>query len=721
MLRLLPNLRSLHIKHYQRNLDTGKTQTLSRMPVDGLRGVGPKVMERLAKVGVTSVQDLLFHLPLRYQDRTRLVPIADLRPGAEVLVAGEIRDVGIAYGRRRFLKVWLMDASGPAGILLRFFHFSRNQATALKPGGRLRCFGEVRRGPQSLEMVHPEYQHCDHDSPPPPLENTLTPIYPTTEGLQQSSWCLLTDQALALLDQDGAMPDEWLPREVLERFRFPTLAAALRLLHQPPASTPVADLRARRHPALRRLAFEELVAHQLGLRRFRYHQKRIRAPILSGDRGLRARLLAGLPFELTAAQRRATEEISEDLERAHPMLRLLQGDVGSGKTVVAALASLQAVESGRQVAIMAPTELLSEQHLRNLRGWLHPLGLEPLWLTGRHKGRERAKLVARIAGDEAPVTVGTHALFQDDVRFRDLGLVIVDEQHRFGVHQRMKLKEKGARQAQVPHQLIMTATPIPRSLAMTLYADLDLSVIDELPPGRTPVTTVAVPDSRREEVIDRVWDACAQGRQAYWVCTLIDESEVLQCRATEDTAKILAASLPELRVGLVHGRLKATEREPVMADFAAGKLDLLVATTVIEVGVDVPNASLMIIENSERLGLAQLHQLRGRVGRGAVRSHCVMLYHAPLSRPARARLAILRESTDGFEIARKDLKMRGLGEVLGTRQTGDIQFRIADPDGDEALLPAAQQTADVILGRHPEHVRPLIERWFGGRVEYGRV
>jgi len=691
------------------------------MPVDGLRGVGPKVMERLAKVGVTSVQDLLFHLPLRYQDRTRLVPIADLRPGAEVLVAGEIRDVGIAYGRRRSLKVWLMDASGPVGILLRFFHFSRNQATALKPGGRLRCFGEVRRGPQSLEMVHPEYQHCDHDSPPPPLENTLTPIYPTTEGLQQSSWCLLMDQALALLDQGGAMPDEWLPREVLERFRFPTLAAALRLLHQPPASTPVADLRARRHPALRRLAFEELVAHQLGLRRFRYHQKRIRAPILSGDRGLRARLLAGLPFELTAAQRRATEEISADLERPHPMLRLLQGDVGSGKTVVAALASLQAVESGRQVVIMAPTELLSEQHLRNLRGWLHPLGLEPLWLTGRHKGRERAKLVARIARDEAPVTVGTHALFQDDVRFRDLGLVIVDEQHRFGVHQRMKLKEKGARQAQVPHQLIMTATPIPRSLAMTLYADLDLSVIDELPPGRTPVITVAVPDSRREEVIDRVWDACAQGRQAYWVCTLIDESEVLQCRATEDTAKILAASLPELRVGLVHGRLKATEREPVMADFAAGKLDLLVATTVIEVGVDVPNASLMIIENPERLGLAQLHQLRGRVGRGAVRSHCVMLYHAPLSRPARARLAILRESTDGFEIARKDLKMRGPGEVLGTRQTGDIQFRIADPDGDEALLPAAQQTADVILGRHPEHVRPLIERWFGGRVEYGRV
>ncbi len=701
-------------------METGKTQALSRVPVDGLRGVGPKVVERLAKIGITSVRDLLFHLPLRYQDRTRLVPIADLKPGAEALVEGEIKDAGIGYGRRRSLKVRLADASGSAGILLRFFHFSRNQAAALKPGGRLRCFGEVRHGPQSLEMVHPEYQHCDRDELPP-LENTLTPIYPTTEGLQQSSWRLLTDQALVLLDQDNAMPEEWLPWEVRERFRFPPLAAALRLLHRPPASISVADLRARRHPALRRLAFEELVAHQLGLRRFRHHQKRIRAPVLNGDRSLRTRLLARLPFALTAAQRRVTEEIAADLERPYPMLRLLQGDVGSGKTVVAALASLQAVEAGHQVAIMAPTELLSEQHLHNLRDWLEPLGLEPLWLTGRHKGRERAELVARIAGGEAPVTVGTHALFQDDVRFRDLGLVIVDEQHRFGVHQRMKLKEKGAQQAQIPHQLIMTATPIPRSLAMTLYADLDLSVIDELPPGRTPVTTAAVPDSRRQEVIDRVQEACTQGRQAYWVCTLIDESEVLQCQAAEDTAKALAAALPGLRVGLVHGRLKTTEREPVMADFAAGKLDLLVATTVIEVGVDVPNASLMIIENPERLGLAQLHQLRGRVGRGAVRSHCVLLYHAPLSPPARARLAILRESTDGFEIARKDLKMRGPGEVLGTRQTGDIQFRIADPAGDEALLPAAQQAADIILERHPEYVRPLIERWFGGRVEYGRV
>jgi len=704
-------------------LETGKTRVLSRMPVGELRGVGPKIAQQLAKVGVTSIQDLLFHLPLRYQDRTRVVPIADLESGAEVLVEGEVRDVGIGYGRRRSLKVWLADASEgekQAGVLLRFFHFSGRQAAALKPGTRLRCFGEVRRGPRSLEMVHPEYRHAGRDGLPPP-EDALTPIYPTTEGLQQSSWRLLTDQALALLDRDDAAPEEWLPRAVLEQFRFPTLAAALRLLHRPPASTSLAALRDRRHPALRRLAFDELVAHQLGLRRLRHRQQRIRAPALDGDRRLRARLLAELPFALTAAQRRVTEEIARDLRRTYPMLRLLQGDVGSGKTVVAALASLQAVESGRQVALMAPTELLSEQHLRNLRGWLEPLGLAPLWLTGRHKGRERAELVAHIAGEGAPVTVGTHALFQDDVRFRDLGLVIVDEQHRFGVHQRMKLQEKGARQAQVPHQLIMTATPIPRSLAMTLYADLDLSVIDELPPGRTPVTTVAIPDRRRGEVIDRVRDACAQGRQAYWVCTLIDESEALQCRAAEDTAEALAASLPGLRVGLVHGRLKAAEREPVMADFAAGALDLLVATTVIEVGVDVPNASLMIIENPERLGLAQLHQLRGRVGRGSVRSHCVLLYHAPLSSQARARLAILRERSDGFEIARKDLQLRGPGEVLGTRQTGGVQFRIADPAGDEKLLPAARQTADLILERHPGHVRPLIERWLGERVEYGSV
>lgn len=696
------------------------SQALHQVPVDGLHGVGPKVAERLAKVGVTSVQDLLFHLPLRYQDRTRIAPIAGLRPGDEVLIEGEIMDVAIGYGRRRSLKIWLSNDSDEAGILLRFFYFSNNQSAALRPGVHLRCFGEVRQGPQSLEMVHPEYQHCGDDDPPP-MDAALSPIYPTTEGLQQSSWRALTDQALELLERDDSLFQEWLPPEILNRLSLPSLADALRLLHRPPVSVAATDLRDRRSPAFRRLAFEELVAHQLGLRLLRRRQKRIRAPLLTGDGSLSARFLATLPFNLTAAQRRVVDEIAADLQRSHPMLRLLQGDVGSGKTVVAALAALQAVESGRQVALMAPTELLSEQHLRNLRGWLEPLGLEPIWLAGRHKGRERAELVARIAGDDAPVLVGTHALFQEDVRFRDLGLAIVDEQHRFGVHQRMRLREKGTEDGSAPHQLIMTATPIPRSLAMTLYADLDLSVIDELPPGRTPVTTVAVPDSRREEVIDRVRDACARGRQAYWVCTLIDESEVLQCQAAEDTAKALTEALPGLRVGLVHGRLKAGEREPVMREFADGELDLLVATTVIEVGVDVPNASLMIVENPERLGLAQLHQLRGRVGRSAIQSHCVLLYRAPLSRLARERLAILRESSDGFEIARKDLEMRGPGEVLGTKQTGDMQFRIADPAGDETLLSAAQQTADMILDRCPDHVRPLMERWLGGRMEYGGV
>jgi ATP-dependent DNA helicase RecG len=701
-------------------LETSTSQALSRLPVDRLRGVGPKIAERLSRVGVVSVQDLLLHLPLRYQDRARLVAFSDLRPGEEALIEGEIGDAGIGFGRRRSLKIWLADESQQGGILLRFFHFSGSQAAALKSGARLRCFGEVRQGPELLEMVHPEYQMCSL-ADPPPLEEALTPVYPTTEGLQQSSWRSLTDQALALLDRDHDLLEEWLPAEILSRFRLPSLADALRFLHRPPRSISVADLRGRRHPAFRRLAFEELVAHQLGLRRLRRLQQRVQAPILSGNGGLRARLLAALPFALTSAQHRVTEEIAADLQRPHPMLRLLQGDVGSGKTVVAALAALQAVESGRQVALMAPTELLSEQHLRNLRGWLGPLGLEPLWLSGRHKGRERADLLARIAASDTPLVVGTHALFQTDVRFRDLGLAIVDEQHRFGVHQRMKLRGKGTQAGSAPHQLIMTATPIPRSLAMTLYADLDLSVIDELPPGRTPVTTVAVPDSRRGEVIERVRDACAQGRQAYWVCTLIDESDALQCQAAEDTAVALAESLPDLRVGLVHGRLKPSERGPLMADFAHGDLEVLVATTVIEVGVDVPNASLMIIENPERLGLAQLHQLRGRVGRGAVKSHCVLLYHAPLSPQARERLAILRESSDGFEIARKDLQMRGPGEVLGTRQTGDVKFLVADPAADESLLSAAQQTADLILDRHPDRVRPLIERWLGRRVDYGEV
>ncbi|MGE5152383.1 MAG: ATP-dependent DNA helicase RecG [Bdellovibrio bacteriovorus] len=692
------------------------------LPVDRLTGVGPRLRERLARIGIHSVQDLLFHLPLRYQDRTRRVPLAELRAGTEALVEGEVADAQIAYGRRRSLKVWLVERpeGGPAGgLLLRFFHFSGQQLAALRPGVRLRCFGEVRQGPNSLEMIHPEYRvHAAAGADVEP-EARLTPIYASTEGLQQTSWRSLTDQALALLTRYP--PPDLLPAEVIAGFQFPGLVDALTYLHRPPQEAGLAELLERRHPAFLRLAFEELVAHQVSLRRLRQAHGRQQAPVLVADGSLSRRLREALPFALTPDQEQAVAEIAAELTRPHPMQRMLQGDVGSGKTVVAAMAALQAIEGGCQVALMAPTELLSEQHWRGLARWLTPLGIPPLWLAGRHKGRERTELLAAIASGEARLVIGTHALFQDEVRFQDLGLVIIDEQHRFGVHQRLRLREKGASSGAVPHQLIMTATPIPRSLAMTIYADLDLSVIAQGPPGRSPVVTVAVPEARREDVIERVRQACASGRQAYWVCTLIEESEALQCQAAEDTAGRLGEMLPGVRVGLVHGRQRAAEREAVMGAFAARDLDLLVATTVIEVGVDVPNASLMIIENAERLGLAQLHQLRGRVGRGAVESHCVLLYRAPLSATARERLALIRQTHNGFLIAEKDLAMRGAGEVLGTRQTGSVEFRVADPLRDQHLSAAAQRAADLILGLHPHLVGPLIDRWLGRRESYGQV
>ncbi len=693
--------------------------SLDGIAVERLDRVGPRVRDRLARLGIRSVQDLLFHLPVRYQDRSRVVPIAELRPGAEVMVEGEVSDVQIGYGRRRSLKVWLSDGSGVAGgLLLRFFHFSSQQLAALRPGVRLSCFGEVREGPGALEMIHPEYrfrvEQLEAEAEP-----RLTPIYPSTEGLQQASWRGLTDQALALLET--LAPAECLPAEVIAGLHLPPLIEALRYLHRPPLEAGLDDLLERRHPVFLRLAFEELVAHQVSLRRLRQSHGRQRAPVLAGDGGLRQRLREALPFALTADQEQALAEISRDLALPRPMQRMLQGDVGSGKTVVAALAALQAIECGRQAALMAPTELLSEQHWRSLGRWLGPLGVEPLWLAGRHKGRERAALLEAIAQGRAWLVIGTHALFQDEVTFADLGLVIIDEQHRFGVHQRMRLREKGSGGGAVPHQLIMTATPIPRSLAMTLYADLDLSVIAQGPPGRRAVITAALSEARREDVIARVREACSSGRQAYWVCTLIDESEVLQCQAAEETARLLSQALPAVRLGLVHGRQKAPERERVMGAFAAGALDLLVATTVIEVGVDVPNASLMIIENAERLGLSQLHQLRGRVGRGAVESHCVLLYRAPLSAQARERLAMIRDTHDGFAIAEKDLEMRGAGEVLGTRQTGTVEFRVADPLRDQGLTAPAQRAADLILARYPELVDPLIHRWLGRREEYGQV
>ena len=687
-------------------------------PITELKRVGPKVAERLARLGIYTIQDLLFHLPLRYQDRTRIQPIGSLRHGDQAVIEGEVELAQVKFGRRRSLLVSLADGSG--SIILRFFHFSSAQQQGLIRGSRLRCFGEVRNGPNSLEMVHPEYQRIEVDHLLEVAEH-LTPIYPTTEGVHQLTLRGLSDQALEWLARDPAALREWLPPELLQRFRLPDLAAALGYLHRPPPDAPQDQLLAGSHPAQQRLTFEELLAHQISLRELRERQRRSQAPRLVDGKQLRSQLLANLPFRLTVAQQRVAAEIERDLVQPVPMQRLVQGDVGSGKTIVSALAALQAVEAGQQVVLMAPTELLAEQHLRNFALWLEPLQVEIAWLTGRLKGKPREQVLARVAEGTAQVVVGTHALFQADVMFARLGLVIIDEQHRFGVHQRLALREKGRTSQLTPHQLIMTATPIPRTLAMTAYADLDLSIIDELPPGRKPVTTVAIPDTRRAEVVARVRSACAERRQVYWVCTLIEESEALQCQAAEDTEQLLAAALPELRVGLVHGRVKPEDKERIMGRFSSGELDLLVATTVIEVGVDVPNASLMIIENPERLGLAQLHQLRGRIGRGSVESHCVLMYHPPLTQNARQRLAILRETSDGFLIAKRDLEMRGPGEVLGTRQTGEMQLRIADLVRDQVQLDDVRAAADLLLRRYPENAAALVRRWIGRRADYGKV
>ncbi|MES9994304.1 MAG: ATP-dependent DNA helicase RecG [Candidatus Thiodiazotropha sp.] len=693
-------------------------KSLDEQPVTVLKGVGARIAEKLARLGIASLQDLLFHLPLRYQDRTRIQPIGSLRRGDQVVIEGEVDLAEVKFGRRRSLMVHLSDGTG--GLFLRFFHFSNAQRQGLHRGVRLRCFGEVRNGPNSLEMVHPEYQHVDPDQPLA-VEDALTPIYPTTEGVHQLTLRGLMRQALEWLAREPEGLREWLPASLLARFPQSNLADAVSFLHAPPPDVDQQRLLAGTHPAQQRLSFEELLAHQISLLSMRARHQRIQASPFAADNRLKQSLLAALPFELTPAQGRVVEEIEGDLEQSTPMQRLVQGDVGSGKTVVSALAALQVIGGGSQVALMAPTELLAEQHLRNFSQWLLPLGIEIGWLTGRLKGRPREEVIEAIASGQTRLAVGTHALFQQDVVFNDLGLVIIDEQHRFGVHQRLALREKGNRPGHIPHQLIMTATPIPRTLAMTAYADLDLSVIDSLPPGRRPVTTAVISEQRRDEVVERVRAACAQGRQAYWVCTLIEESEALQCQAAEDTERLLAEALPELRVALVHGRVKQEVKEGVMQDFQRGAIDLLVATTVIEVGVDVPNASLMIIENPERLGLAQLHQLRGRVGRGTTESHCVLMYQLPLSVNAKERLAILRETGDGFVIAQKDLEMRGPGEVLGTRQTGEMQLRIADLVRDQGMLDEVRGAAEKLLHQDPQAAAYLVKRWLGERVDYAKA
>jgi len=689
-------------------------QSLAHSPITSLKGVGAKVAEKLTKLDLHNVQDLLFHLPLRYEDRTRIYSIADCRPFTHVSIQGEVMSADIQYGKKRMLVVKITDGTGT--ISLRFFHFGAAQRTMLTPGNQVRCFGEVRAGKWGVEMMHPEFALIEEGAAP--VEEALTPVYPTTEGVKQLTLRNLTEQALQLL-QKGALND-LLPEGMYQQQW--SLNDAVKLVHRPPPDVSLVALEAGEHPAQKRLILEELLAHHLSVLKVRQQSDAQPGIPIEQNATLINTLLGQLPFSPTDAQQRVTQEIQHDMQQSRPMMRLVQGDVGSGKTLVAALAALSAIGSGYQVALMAPTELLAEQHAANFNQWLAPLGINVGWLAGKLKGKARETVLTQLKGGDIQMLVGTHAIFQEQVEYHQLALVIVDEQHRFGVHQRLALREKGEKQGRFPHQLIMTATPIPRTLAMTAYADLDTSVIDELPPGRTPVTTVALPDTRRPDVIERVRQACTeQGRQAYWVCTLIDESEVIQCQAAEDAAVTLRTALPDLRVGLVHGRLKGAEKQAVMAEFKAGDIDLLVATTVIEVGVDVPNASIMIIENPERLGLAQLHQLRGRVGRGAVESQCVLMYQSPLSKTATKRLGVLRESNDGFYIAQRDLEIRGPGELMGTRQTGMAELRIADLVRDAALIPQVQNIAETLWNDYPSHAQAMINRWVGSKEQYGHA
>ena len=685
------------------------------VPVTEVKGVGPQMAVRLGRLDIFSVQDLLLHLPFRYEDRTRITPIGSAQPGQRLAIIGKVEHAEVAYGRRRSLISRISDGTG--WINIRLFYFSRAQQNNLKRGNWLSCFGEVRHGRESLEMVHPEYRVSPH-KPDQDAAETLTPVYPATEGVSQST---LRRIVANVIQSHTSLLTELIPLDYLKPMELPTLESAIASLHQPEANAHLQNLETGNTPAQRRLSIEELLAHHLSFLKLREQRRSLPATALNDLKGRVPDLLQRLGFKLTGAQHRVVGEVLADLSRPTPMLRLVQGDVGSGKTVVAAAAVCCAAASGLQSVVLAPTELLAEQHARTLGSWLDPLGISTVYLSSRMTAAARRSALAELADGRAMVAVGTHALFQNDVNFQDLALVVVDEQHRFGVDQRLAMRDKGRTGARVPHQLIMTATPIPRTLAMTFYTELDVSSIDELPPGRTPVDTVVVPEERRDEVIQRIHHACASGRQVFWVCPLIDESEALPAQAVSVTAKVLHQCLPEARIGLVHGRMKSAEKDKVMMSFRDGGLDILVATTVIEVGVDVPNASLMIIENAERLGLSQLHQLRGRVGRGSRQSACVLLYKSPLGEPARFRLAALRSTTDGFEIARQDLELRGPGEVLGTRQTGAQKMRVADLVRDRNLLPPVLDLGKKMMRHHPQHVRALIERWVRSSEQYGHV
>ena len=688
------------------------TQLLDGVPLTSLSGVGVAIAEKLSRIGIQNVQDLLFHLPMRYEDRTRITPISDVRPESFATIEGYVQHTEVQFGRRPILSVTLSD--GTSKIMLKFFNFNAGMKNSLATGVRVKAFGEIKRGRYMAEIHHPEYQIIRNNQPLA-LAETLTPIYSTTEGLKQASLRKMTEQALVVLQNVHVaelLPEQYNPHQY-------SLQDALALLHRPPPSVSAEVLEKGEHPAQKRLIFEELLAHNLAMQQLRLGVKQQYAEPLSYNTDLKQRFLESLPFQPTNAQKRVTEDVERDLAQPSPMMRLVQGDVGSGKTLVAALAALTAIDNGKQVALMAPTEILAEQHANNFANWLRPFGIEVGWLAGKVKGKARNAQLEAIKNGDVQMIIGTHALFQESVEFHDLALIIIDEQHRFGVHQRLTLREKGAKADHYPHQLIMTATPIPRTLAMTVYADLDTSIIDELPPGRTPIKTVVISEDRRPEIVQRVYQACKnEKRQAYWVCTLIDESEVLEAQAAAAIAEDLQRALPDLRIGLVHGRMKPQEKQEIMAEFKAANIDLLVATTVIEVGVDVPNASLMIIENSERLGLAQLHQLRGRVGRGATASHCVLMYKPPLGKISSKRLQVMRDSQDGFYIAEKDLEIRGTGEILGTKQTGSAEFKVANLMRDRKIIPLVQRYAKQIIVENPPLAEALIKRWLNEKAEY---
>jgi ATP-dependent DNA helicase RecG len=685
-------------------------------PLTVLRGVGPALSDKLKRLNLQRVEDLLFLLPLRYEDRTTLHKIGTLMPGMRCLVSGEVLLAETVYRGRRSLLVRIGDGSGQ--LTLRFFYFSRQQQSQFQAGAIVSAYGDVRAGPVGFEMVHPEYR-VQKSQEQVVVSDTLTPVYPTTEGVQQGRLRNLVAQALEMMRK--APPAELLPESVRNKYGMPSLADALVFLHQPPPEADLAEIDSGKHPCQVRLSFEELLAHYMSLRKLRNLARKENAPAMREGSDAVERFIAGLPYELTGAQLRVIAEIAADLESPHPMMRLIQGDVGSGKTVVAAAACLKAMASGVQAAVMAPTELLAEQHWQNFNDWFVDSGFELAWLSGSQRQSERRAAVEAIESGGASLIIGTHALFQEGVTFKRLALVVIDEQHRFGVHQRMALRDKGVSGGEHPHQLVMTATPIPRTLAMAAYADLDVSIIDELPPGRQAVQTVALPDARRAEVVERVRSACETGQQAYWVCPLIGESEVLDYEAAEASFNMLQDALAPLQVGLVHGRMKAPAKEKIMRAFKSGEIHVLVATTVIEVGVDVPNASLMIIENAERMGLSQLHQLRGRVGRGAEQSHCVMLYRQPLGQMARSRLAVLRDTNDGFLVAQRDLELRGPGELLGTRQTGLPDYRIADLVRDAELMPKVQASAEQMQRDDPAATQAVIRRWLGDAYQYGKV